>query len=341
LAAAFAGAFAGAFRATAFFTATFFAFGAADLDAAAFGVAAFADAAFGAAFFAVTRVAFFGAAFFAVARAVVFTAAFFGAARVAFFGAAFLVTTFVAAGFAAFLATGFFVAAVLFAAAFFGAAFLVAALTASATALGRVVFASLVTCRNSFFAVLEDANHSNGCRCGPFRNMQAPRGGMATDRRSDTQPAATVRRPCVRSRPIAPAIRCASDADADVARIAVSGTQRARFLPALLRGRLRPARIELRPIDRNLPSGGHLSSLASSKGESIMRTLTPLSASRSGMSIKSDRYLPSSRQKSAPRHCCRGAPVRSTTRWSMKCACRARESQRREIGTKGTWSGPV
>jgi hypothetical protein len=30
----------------------------------------------------------------------------------------------------------------------------------------------MVTCRNSFFAVLEDADHSNGCRCGPFRNMQ-------------------------------------------------------------------------------------------------------------------------------------------------------------------------
>ncbi len=82
--------------------------------------------------------------------------------------------------------------------AFFGAAFLAAGLaaafllvarTASAMAFGRVFVASVVTWRNSFFDVVEDAGYSNLCSCGRSRNMQMTRGGTATDRK-----------PCLRSR---------------------------------------------------------------------------------------------------------------------------------------------
>jgi hypothetical protein len=288
---------AGALRAAAFFTATFFDFGAADFDAVAFdaaarGAADFAAAFFGAAFFAVARVAFFGAAFFAVAR-VVFAAAFFGAARVAFFGAAFRVATFVAAGFAAFLAAGFFGAAVLFAAAFFGAAFLVAALTASAMALGRVVFASLVTCRNSFFAVLEDADHSNGCSRGPFRNMQTPRGWTVARVDVVGRGRHAFFRRCCAVGCACPGLNCGPST--------VPSQWRAPAVACFIRVRI-----------------GH------AHADSAIRvSLVRVNKKRPLLAVVA--------QKSAPRHCCRGA------RWVQDPL----GSQRREIGTKGTCSGPM
>jgi hypothetical protein len=232
-------------RFAAAFVATFF--GAARLAAAFFGAARLAMA-----FFAAPRAAFFGAAtflavtvFFATARLVAFVAAFFGAAfaaaaLVAFFGATFLAVD-------------------------LAAAFLVAALTANAIALSLVVIASVVTCRNSLFAVVEDAGYSRERRYGRFRNMRAPRGRTATNRRVRLRQRTMKRGDCIRCMAIAQALRCAADVDAHavpasadptpagVVRIEVSGTQWASFPSALLRDRLRSPRTRLRPIDRAFP----------------------------------------------------------------------------------------
>ncbi len=103
--------------------------------------------------------------------------------------------------------------------------------------------------------------------------------------------------------PIARAVRCTALIDAHaspanavptyagVARIDVFGTQRARFLSALLRGRLRSVRTKLRPIDRTFPVArtsrffctsppyrGSCTSRLYEFRKSVKRTLTPLSA---------------------------------------------------------------